>query len=370
MSTSAYERIPHLRGYEDALRRFKETKPIRGIEPSVTPLGARRDHMRFAIRLAHNGDVECLHYDVLTVVFHKPVHGDDPATERITVFFQKTWVHSADCYFIYELLRHYLSDVVRVHSKAIRMCRHHGASPIVFAGLGDAKVTTMTMIAHRKDNTIEPTQPVLVQGRRINRKAANNIRAKYGQFYRYFKGMIALRRESYSDNITRYTLHARQYVQFSNEEFDRASSEDTTSPFFNVYNPANKPALNQTIRHYGTAKDGSQISVTVEIYPKWLESATAFIDKISTPDTDSNQTEQFAIAFTLVGAAAVSRDSLYMNSVSKRRFRTGFIRVGVRELQATLDEIIFKYHSKEVFETHIMPEGQVPSNKYDNWIDR
>lgn len=369
MSTTAYMRIPSLRGYEDALRRFKETKPIRGSVPSVTPLGDRRDANRFAIRLAQNGDVQCLHHEQPLVVFHKPglvLEGDDPAIERITVSFQRSWVHTADCYFIYELLHHYLSAVVRVHGKVIKMHRRCYEPPIVFPSSYGNEVRTMTLVANRRTGTIEPVQPVLVQGLRINRKAANIVRAKYGQFYRYFKGMIALRKESYPESLG-------QYVRFNDEEFVYASlgHKEHTSVFSHPHNPANKPAIGATVRHYCTTDaNGKAMYEVIELHPKWAEAARAFIDKIATPDTDPDQTDKFAIAFTTVAASSVTRDSPYMNPVGNRRYSSAYVNVGVKELQTTLDEIVFKYHSDEVFETYIMPEGQAPSMKYDGWIDR
>jgi hypothetical protein len=40
------------------------------------------------------------------------------------------------------------------------------------------------------------------------------------------------------------------------------------------------------------------------------------------------------------------------------------------DLTTTLDEIVFKYHSSEVIESYLMPEGYVPNPKYKTWIDR
>ena len=386
MSTAAYNRIESLHGYEHALRYLNATAPIKGKRPIVRPLAARKDASRFSIRMVgdadslpegsyykqlpgvQDGDIECLLFDHPLVVFHKPREGDDPNVGRITVASVSTWLAISDCYFIHNVLYEYFASVQRAHKSVAKLFRRaYGDkelfAPIVFpCPTKNGEVTTLEMIVDKNESKVLWVKGAPVEGLRLNRTAANIVRAKYGDFYRYAKGMIALRRQK-ADHDEGY------HVRFEPSEFGLAGMQlDNRGIYLLGYrNPVDKPAKDDVMRHYGMTKDQHRMYEDIKVYPDWESSAKQYIERISASVTDPDQTEKFAVAFTLLAAYA----RLVSTSPYGRGIRSDRPTIMTpKDLTTTLDEIVFKYHSSEVIEAYLMPEGYVPNPKYKTWVDR
>jgi len=386
MSTAAYNRIMSLHGYEHALKYLEATSPIKGKRPVVRPLAARRDANRFSIRMVGDadslpegshyrqmpgsqyGDIECLLFDKPVVVFHRPKNGDDPNTARISVAHMSTWLPISHCYFIHNVLYKYFASVQRAHKSVAKLVRRtyvdrEPLAPIVFpCPTKNGEVTTLEMIVDKNESKVLWVKGAPVEGLRLNRTAANIVRAKYGDFYRYVKGMIALRRQQseYDDGY---------FVRFEPSEFGLAGMQLDNRGIYLLghRNPVEKPAKDDVVRHYGMLKDQRPVYEDVKVYPDWESSAKQYIERISASVTDPDQTEKFAVAFTLLAAyAKLAATSPYGRGLRSDRPTI----MASKDLTTTLDEIVFKYHSSEVIEGYLMPEGYVPNPKYKTWVDR
>jgi hypothetical protein len=314
------------------------------------------------------GDIECLLFDRPVVVFHRPKNGDDPNTARISVAHMSTWLSISHCYFIHNVLYKYFANVQRAHKSVAKLVRRtyvdrEPLAPVVFpCPTKNGGVTTLEMIVDKNESKVLWVKGAPVEGLRLNRTAANIVRAKYGDFYRYVKGMIALRRQQSE-------LNEGYHVWFEPSEFGLAGMQlDNRGMYLLGYrNPVEKPAKDEVMRHYGMTKDQHRMYEDIKVYPDWESSAKQYIERISASVTDPDQTEKFAVAFTLLAAyARLASTSPYGRGLRSNRPTI----MTPEDLTTTLDEIVFKYHSSEVIESYLMPEGYVPNPKYKTWIDR
>jgi hypothetical protein len=176
----------------------------------------------------------------------------------------------------------------------------------------------------------------------INRKAANNVRAKYGRFYRYVKGMVALRREQITDSYTDTEMLCVPRSENENALGQSIAGLAWSNRLDNKY-PDNDPRMPRF--ESGT----------------WRERMDKFLLLISDHEDESVQTDNFATAFAAVLALCSAR-KYWMRNRSD-----GSVLIEASQIPKKVDELIFKYHT-EVFEKVPVPEGRIPSTKYDTWV--
>jgi hypothetical protein len=219
---------------------------------------------------------------------------------------------------------------------------------------------------------------------RLNRQATNNVRARYGEFYRYMKGMIGVRKEL---KVSQY-FNYRDHENVIDEEYIIRVSEqeqlgvipqveqthdwrgntlqakhtipDPECPM-NERNPVEKPAkLTLKYEQDPDCPEGRYKQVeSGELYGKWVAATQEFLSLITTPADDPDQHEKFRQAFVWLARFA-----------SHRTYRIEEFAISVGAVQKTIDEIIFKWHSEEVIERVPAKPNTVPSGKYLKWVTR
>jgi len=97
-----------------------------------------------------------------------------------------------------------------------------------------------------------------------------------------------------------------------------------------------------------------------EPFQEWLTVTEELLALASTPSTDPNQTENFYKAF--VWLAFYDANNSYRTKQD--------LTVRADDFGKTMDEIIFKYHSDEVFERVPTKPNTIPSMKYEKWVTR
>jgi hypothetical protein len=238
---------------------------------------------------------------------------------------------------------------------------------------------------YNRTRTLTPvssSNPVL-HTYRLNRQATNNVRARYGEFYRYMKGMIGVRKElqqhSYYDRPSGETVIDEYYaIPFTGEELMGVIPTVTEShrifkatelrfdpdnPMVDC-NPTDKPPM-LTLKYEEDpdCPEGRYRQVeTRDRYNKWVASTQEFLSLISVPTSDPDQHEKFRQAFVWLGH--------FTGVGSYRSMRVDAIRVEVGAMQKTIDEIIFKWHSEEVIERVPAKPNTVPSARYMKWVTR
>ena len=162
--------IPLINDYASALKLWEDTKPIRGRAIDTRPLGHRRnDH--YLINKLPDGGIECILYKTPVVTFYE--NGD-------VVIKHDGWNSVSTCNFI--------GEVSGLHSSIFNY------KTLVGFGGKDYVVPDSGLTLKRNATWVyEPVNPVPVVGHAIDRKGANNVRARYKPFSTYLSSMCRLK---------------------------------------------------------------------------------------------------------------------------------------------------------------------------------
>jgi hypothetical protein len=392
MSYSSYGYIPCLDNYTEAFKVFSTTEPIRGSKPVRVPLGRRSDSNKFGISKDLNGDIHLSLYGHTGIVFHQPTDSADSNTGTLTIgdtSGKRQWRWSScDSYFILSVLGRYIKNARTDRGRLVLETRDD--QKFVLESKGNLTLTytigNADQSIYNRTRTLTPvpsSNPVL-HTYRLNRQATNNVRARYGEFYRYMKGLIGVRKElqqhSYYDRPSGETVIDEYYaILFTGEELMgviptvteshrifKATEQrfDPDNPMVDC-NPTDKPPM-LSIRYEQFDLDNNESGYrqveTRDRYNKWVASTQAFLSLISVPTSDPDQHEKFRQAFVWLGH--------FTGMGSYRSMRADAIRVEVGAMQKTIDEIIFKWHSEEVIERVPAKPNTVPSARYMKWVTR
>ena len=375
MSYSSYGYIPCLDNYTEAFKVFSTTEPIRGSKPVRVPLGRRSDSNKFGISKDLNGDIHLSLYGHTGIVFHADNHTltiGDTSGKR-----QWRW-SSCDSYFILSVLGRYIKNARTDRGRLVLETRDD--QKFVLESKGNLTLTyNKNALKLTPADTEQPTHYTY----RLNRQATNNVRARYGEFYRYMKGLIGVRKElqqhSYYDRPSGETVIDEYYaIPFTGEELMgviptvteshrifKATEQrfDPDNPMVDC-NPVEKPAkLTLKYEQDPDCPEGRYRQIeSGEMYDKWVAATQEFLSLISVPTSDPDQHEKFRQAFVWLGH--------FTGVGSYRSMRVDAIRVEVGAMQKTIDEIIFKWHSEEVIERVPAKPNTVPSARYMKWVTR
>ena len=222
--------IPLINDYASALKLWEDTKPIRGRAIDTRPLGHRRnDH--YLINRLPDGAVECILYKTPVVIFWE--NGD-------VVIKHDGYNSVSTCNFI--------GEVLGLHSSIFNY------KTLVGFGGKDYIVPDSGLTIKRNDNWVyEPVNPVPVVGHAIDRKGANNVRARYKPFRAYLSSMCRLKAGSDypQSELCRVFGEAQgKYPQpkmpadLSHEE--RSGWEDSVKLFFTLITDTNEETKNDS----------------------------------------------------------------------------------------------------------------------------
>lgn len=237
--------IAHINDYATALKRWEDTKPIRGRAVDTRPLGHRRnDH--YLINKLPDGAVECILYKTPVVTFY----------ENGEVLIKHDGYNSVStCNFI--------GEVLHIHSLIFNY------KTLVGFNHKNYVVPDSGLTIKRNANWVyEPVNPVPVMGHAIDRKGANNVRARYKPFRAYLSSMCRLKAGSdYPQSELTRVFGVDKYESpnvsdLSHEE--RNGWEEHIKSFFGLITDANEETKNdsyykavlQMARSFGTTRWG------------------------------------------------------------------------------------------------------------------
>ena len=299
---SGMKDVKRITTYEEAKLRYEQIKPIRGRAGDVRPLGDRRnDSYRIAKRINPLNDTtsyQCILYRTPVVEF-KP-DGDVEIS-------MGGWGSTATRTFIERILH------LSCYSK-------NGSSVLLLSSTSEVVLhNTKTTVIRRQEVypfTWELVVSEPVYETQLNKKKANTVRAKYGEFEKYLKAMVNLRTETRLEGFMG-SKYAYESITFSKAEFIEAGALFDKSESFPVELMAN---------------DQPEESKHSNFYRAALESVTA-----------------------------IRRGNLPGNSG---------VHVQADSLLPKFREIVYRHHSDEVFEKVLLPVGKAASKKYDSWVKR
>jgi hypothetical protein len=199
----------------------------------------------------------------------------------------------------------------------------------------------------------------------MDRAAANNVRARYGEFYRYLKSAISLRTEQTTSNAG-----IAQTIKTTIGELKGALPHKQEAPSYwhftvpTMGHMTNKPALDAVEPHTNL----TPVARWFNTHDEWRAAVEGFLQLIKPNSDPQTQAQNFYAAF--MHLLYWSTGSLYFGT-----FRPGPKDESTAQyahpdaVRKFADEIIFKYHSAEVFKRQPVKPGQAPGVKYNKWVD-
>ena len=233
--------------YEQALKQWQDTKPIRGRAVETRPLGHRHNANSYKIDKTDDGSVQCILYKTPVVTFR-------PNGE---VMIQNDAYDSiSTTYFIEEVLGIY----ARIFDNSLCIGWD-------YTGI-NTRVPNEGCFLKRNKTTgkyeVLNEQPFYVHV--INRKKANNVRANYKEFFTYMQGICKLKgnsifpNEEYERVLGNPEAHAKWPCELNRTEYARWD-EDIVK-FFGLITDTNAETRNdsfynamlQVARTFGTRR--------------------------------------------------------------------------------------------------------------------
>ena len=289
--------IPQVNDYATALKLWEETKPIRGRAVDTRPLGHRRnDH--YLINKLPDGAVQCILYQTPVVIFHEngEVH-----------IKHDGWNSVSTCNFIGEVLG--IHSFIYNHKLCVGF--NYGNYVVPVEGLTIKRNATWVY---------EPVNPVPVMSHALNRKGANNVRARYKPFTTYLSSMCKLKAGS-----------------------DYPQSELVRVFGLNKYKQPNMGDLSR------------------DNYNEWEDSVKPFFEWVS--DTkEETQNDSF-----YKGLLLMAKSFGVENWVRGGSQEEGYALTERKALKA-FDELVIGFHRDETLEEKVLPEGVVNKDSYGKYF--
>ena len=249
--------------YADAKYLHDSTKPIRGREPEIRPLGARRDAGTYSVRM--NGE------DVVFVLYRTPVITYKPNGD--VVVKTEGWSSVSTHQFIQQVLGISCSGVQRNTVLKLNGGRDKHIIP---------KNKSITMI-HAGGNW-RITESHAIYEHRLNRKAANEVRKKYADFLNYAKGVAKLRSEMVEPS--RWARRQNPYAVVTLNEQETAMPRFGTEElvrelmgYLSLYQPEETKHENYNMA-FAMALNGCSIGKSGDGYIVVTEEVLSLIDEL------------------------------------------------------------------------------------------
>jgi hypothetical protein len=207
----------------------------------------------------------------------------------------------------------------------------------------------------RKDGS--KLQPITTQTHyayRINRKGTNVVRARYKDFYDYFKGFIKLRAEE-----TQGTHYGPMRTMINCTFTELADSLGSKEYWDKDYLTVNIDDWRGLTMKPGTYTGWHKINGD-----EYKSTVNKFLDLIKSDQPEESKHLNFH------KAALVVLSYKHSNIVEKRGdvgSRSTWL--DVVPAKATLDTTLFKWFAPEVLERYEVPMGKLPETKYNSWME-
>jgi hypothetical protein len=332
--------VPTFRNYNEAAKRLNNTKPIKGREPVIVPLGDRRDCDKYSIRKSVWTDaIECVLYTTPVIKF--------TVEDEVIINIGK-WPSASTCQFISRILWNVSANRVR------------GDVVLHFNGGTKALVEQCEelVLVRAENGAWMPKEKQTLYDYRVNRKEANNVRKSVSEFRKYLNGVVKLKGETNTYNEGTYYETTSTRVKASYTELIEVFGQEKPNDGVN----------NGRVRPNVDAWDGLSVKPRywtgaerkAEAWQEYRDKTAKFFDLVRNDQDDNCRHQNYWIAFNvlLIQEKRVWwRDDVNFNVV-----------VGVEQFEKHLDKILFTMFSDKVFKRVALAEGKVPTGKYESYV--
>lgn len=302
--------VPRVLNYTQAKQIVTTTKPIRGT--TIIPLGNRRDHHQYSIR-KEGEDVQLVCYKTPVVTFH--------ASEDVTIRTDG-WNSVSTHQFIQQILG----------------IPAYGRGRLTVLDVGGGKVTIegseAVSFKRGEDGGWQCLSSIVRPSYRMNRKGANNVRARYREFADYLKGFSKVRAETVKPQWS----SEYKAIKFSMDELETVFPRDA---------------------------DGDIVWVgTSHLMQRGSKNYVCRGEQMIGWVTSGDHEQYFKAALHLYAP----EHGAY---VSERQFKSYYNNPLLRPFDKgpkKFDEFILRWHAEEVIETCETKPNAVPNMKYADWL--
>ena len=326
--------VPRIRDYAEAIKQFNNSKPIRGRNEEKRPLGDRRNVDTYSIRKnVWTEAVECVLYRTPVIKF---------TTEGEIILNIDNWPSASTCQFINRVIRGVSANRVR------------GDVVLHFADNSKAMLPAKGELALAQDSNGRwfPKVKQVLYDYRVSRKEANNVRKQVSQFKDYLSGVIKLKSEERVINEgthyeRRFNLVKTTYGELI-EVFGKSQDMNNgCRPDVDKWKITHKPK-------YYRAEDKA------EAWANYRQATAEFFDLVRNDQDDNARHQNYWIAYNIL---FVQEQSLYW-----RNDMDSQVTLGIDQFEKVLDKVLFTMFSDKVYKKVALPEGKVPTGKYDDYV--
>ena len=338
MGYATVMRVPKIDNYAQALKRYDNTKPIKGRDEAPRPLGERRDVDTYSIRKnVWTNAIELVLYRTPVIKF---------TVEDEVIINIDNWPSASTCQFISRVL------------SGVGAYRVRGEVVLGFSGVEARAILPaqgeLALVRNANGGWIPKVKQTLYDYR-VNRKEANNVRKSVSQFKDYLNGVVKLKAEEVPNNWARmpFFVVKATYADLievfgKHEELNNVVKADRFAPDVSKWNKlSNKPKY-----FNANQKD--------EIWQDYREQTERFFDLVRNDQDDNARHQNYWIAYNIL---MVQEQALYYSENMDRQ-----ITLGTDQFDKVLEKILFKMFSDKVFKRVELPEGKVPTGKYNDYV--
>jgi hypothetical protein len=316
--------VPRTTNYKDAKRLFDSTKPIKGRADNKKPLGRRKDVDSYWIRENNENGVAMVQY----MCYRTPVvsYYEDG---RIKIDNANYNTQTTNAFIYYAL--------------GLRCDGKGGYTNVHISGKTYQLTPDNNNILWVKEEGENYKHIVLDKERfthaaqfnyRINRKKANNVRAKYAEFIEYFKAFLALR-----DDDGVISFEYGELVELFGEVENQWGSKVIQNG-----------DLKTCMRRAGETRWGNKEGY----HAMYLASGTRIIQLI----TSTNHADFYKAAMTFVAGERV-----YFGDRVQTKSK-----VSTSKPEKDFNEFLMRWHAEDVLDKFELEAGVVPTGKYKDWL--
>jgi hypothetical protein len=316
--------VPRVFSYAEAKKIHDDTKPIRGRNVEMRPLGNRRDADSYWVRM--NGE------DVEFVLYKSPV---------ITYKPDGAVVITPDAYSTVST-HQFFARVLGVGANAVRQ------NTVIT--IGDKRYTVKgkdTLTLKMQGGNWQCVEGAKAQfAWHLDRREATNVRNRYKEFITYFKGMVSLRTEEIE---MPYYSNTYQGIRVSLHEIQQAFETELTEPDNILGTVQYIQDLPQRHYNYGSQREA-----------EYRDGIAWFTEIIK-----SDQPEETKHLNFYRGALAVllTADRIYQRGQSDNTYIAK-----AKNITKALDTTLLRAHASEVLVRKELPIGSVSKGTYDLWL--